>query len=153
MNIETRLRELGITLPEAAKSLASYVPFVIEGEMLFISGQLPMQDGKLLASGQCGDQIDLAQGQQLARQCAINILAQLKEACQGDWSQVGRCVKLTVFVSVANDFAEIAQVANGASELIATVLGERGQHSRSAVGVAMLPLHAPVEVEAIFSLQ
>lgn len=153
MTVEKRLQTLNLVLPEAAKSIASYVPFQEAGKLLFISGQLPLQDGKLLLVGKCGREINLSSGQQLARQCAVNVLAQLKAACQGNWSRVLQCVKLTVFVAVDPEFTEIAQVANGASELLQAVLGEAGRHSRSAIGVASLPLNAPVEVEAVFLMQ
>lgn len=147
-NIEQRLRQMGIELPEVATPAANYLPFVQSGKLLMTSGQLPLQAGKLVATGLLGRDLDTSAGQEAARICAINVLAATKAAL-GDLEEIRRTVKITVFVASAPGFAEQHLVANGASDLLAEALGERGRHARSAVGVAMLPLNAPVEIEAI----
>jgi enamine deaminase RidA (YjgF/YER057c/UK114 family) len=147
---EERLAELGITLPEAPPPAAAYVPFVRTGDLVLTAGQLPVRDGALPATGKLGGEVDLATGQELARQCAVNILAQARAAA-GDLAGV-RVVKLTCFVASTPDFTEQHLVANGASEFLGEVLGDAGVHARSAVGVPVLPLDAPVEIEAILEL-
>lgn len=149
--VEQRLAEMGIAVPEAAAPAASYLPFLRTGNLLFTAGQLPLSGGKLISTGLLGRDLDVAAGQQAARQCAVNILAQIK-AATGDLERIARIVKLTVFVASAPGFTEQHFVANGASDLLAAALGERGKHARSAVGVAALPLNAPVEIEAIVEL-
>lgn len=146
--IEQRLAQLGVELPAVAAPAANYLPFAQSGNLLLTSGQLPLQTGKLVATGLLGSDLDLAAGQAAARICAINILAAAKSAL-GDLERIARIVKITVFVASAPGFAEQHLVANGASDFLAEALGERGRHARSAVGVAMLPLDAPVEIEAI----
>lgn len=146
--IQKRLAALGITLPAAAAPAANYVPFAQTGKILFVSGQLPFSGGKLAATGLLGRDLDTAAGQEMARHCAVNVLAQL-QAATGDLERVARLVKISVFVASTPDFTEQHLVGNGASDLLAEVLGERGRHARAAVGVAVLPLNAPVEVEAI----
>lgn len=149
--IEARLAAEGVTLPAAAAPAANYVPFMRTGNLLFTSGQLPLSGGKLVSTGLLGRDLDTAAGQVAARACAINILAQIK-AATGDLEKIARIVKITVFVASAPGFTEQHLVANGASDLLAKVLGERGRHARSAVGTASLPLDAPVEIEAIVEL-
>ena len=150
--IEKRLSDLGVTLPVAAAPAANYVPYCRSGNLLFTAGQLPLKDGKLQASGLLGRDVDTATGKDAAKYCAINILAQAKAAL-GDLEKIHRLVKITVFVASAPDFVEQHLVANGASDFLVAVLGERGKHARSAVGTAALPLNAPVEVEAIFEAE
>ncbi len=149
--IEERLAELGVSLPEAAPPAAAYVSFVRSGDLLFTAGQLPFAGGKLFATGLVGRDVDVATATEAARYCAINIMAQVK-AATGDLERIARLVKLTAFVASAPGFTEQHIVANGASEFLASVLGERGRHARSAVGTASLPLDAPVEIEAIVEL-
>lgn len=149
--IEARLAAEGVTLPAAAAPAANYVPFMQSGNLLFTAGQLPLADGKLLATGLLGRDLDTATGKEAARACAINILAQVK-AATGDLEKIARIVKITVFVASTADFTEQHLVANGASDFLAKVLGERGKHARSAVGTTSLPLNAPVEIEAIVEL-
>jgi enamine deaminase RidA (YjgF/YER057c/UK114 family) len=149
--IEKRLGELGVTLPAAAPPAANYLPFTRSGNLIFTAGQLPLKDGKLAATGLLGRDLDVAAGKEAAKLCAINILAQAKAAV-GDLEKIKRLVKITVFVASAPDFIEQHLVANGASDFLVAVLGEPGKHARSAVGVALLPLNAPVEIEAIIEI-
>ncbi|MBR7652828.1 RidA family protein [Brucella oryzae] len=149
--IDSRLKNLGISIPEAAAPAANYVPFTQSGSLLLTSGQLPLQGGKLVHTGRIGDELTVAHGQAAARACAINILAQAKAAL-GSLDRIKRIVKITVFVASTPDFVEQHLVANGASDLLVAVLGDAGKHARSAVGVASLPLNAPVEIEAIIEV-
>ncbi len=149
--IESRLNNLGIVLPEAAAPAANYVPFAQSDKLLLTSGQLPLENGKLIHTGQIGDALTVSHGQAAARACAINVLAQAKAAL-GDLTRIERIVKITVFVASTPGFVEQHLVANGASDLLVAVLGDAGKHARSAVGVASLPLNAPVEVEAIIEV-
>lgn len=149
--IEKRLGELGVTLPVAAAPAANYLPFMRSGKLLFTAGQLPLKDGKLVASGLLGRDLDVATGKEAAKYCAINILAQAKAAL-GTLDQIGKIVKITVFVASAPDFTEQHLVANGASDFLVAVLGDAGKHARSAVGTASLPLNAPVEIEAVIEV-
>jgi enamine deaminase RidA (YjgF/YER057c/UK114 family) len=150
--IASRLAQLQITLPEPPKPVASYVGFVREGNLVFVSGQLPFVDGKLVRTGLVGDDVSIEDAAAAARVCAINLLAQAKAACGGDVEKIVRCVRLGGFVACRPDFADHAKVINGASDLMAQVLGEAGQHARTSVGVASLPMGACVEVEAIFAV-
>ena len=150
MSIDARLAELGITLPEAAAPVASYVPVVVSGGMAFVSGQLPFLDGKLV-TGRLGDDVSLEDGQAAARACGLMILAQLKAALI-PLDKVERVVKLGGFVNSTPDFTDQPKVVNGASDLMADVFGEAGKHARAAVGVPSLPLGAAVEVDAVIAL-
>jgi enamine deaminase RidA (YjgF/YER057c/UK114 family) len=143
---EQRLADLGLQVPEVAKPVAAYVPAVRSGSYVYTSGQLPLREGSLLHSGKVGGAVGEDEGYACARQCALNAIAAVK-AEVGDLSAVTRVVKVTVFVASTPHFTAQPQVANGASELLGEVFGDAGQHSRSAVGVAVLPLDAPVEVE------
>jgi enamine deaminase RidA (YjgF/YER057c/UK114 family) len=145
---EERLAELGITLPSPPAPVAAYVSTVTTGNHVYVSGQVPMVDGKASATGRLGDELDVGQGAEVARVCAINVMAQLKGAL-GDLSRVARVVKLVGFVASAPGFGGQPEVVNGASELFVEVFGDAGRHARSAVGVAALPRNVPVEVEAI----
>jgi enamine deaminase RidA (YjgF/YER057c/UK114 family) len=145
---EDRLAELGIALPEPPAPAAAYVPTARTGDLLFVAGQVPKAGGEMVATGRLGAEVQLETGQRCARQCAITVLAQIK-AATGQLRHVHRLVKVTVFVASADGFAEQHLVANGASELFGDVLGEEGRHARSAVGVAALPMGAPVEVDAV----
>ena len=144
--IDSRLAALGITLPEAAAPAANYVPFVISGNLLYLSGQLPIEGGKVAVLGLVGGDVTLTDAQRAAELCAINILAQAKSALGGDLSRITRVIKLNGFVASAPGFIEQHLVINGASNLIANVLGEAGKHARAAVGMAALPLNAAVEI-------
>ncbi|GAA3791867.1 RidA family protein [Sphaerisporangium flaviroseum] len=145
---EERLAELGLTLPEVVKPLAAYVPAVRTGNLIYSSGQVPMVDGKLGVTGKVGAEVDADQAKELARVCALNALAAVASAA-GGLSEIVRIVKVVGFVASAPDFTGQPQVINGASELFGEVFGDAGRHARSAVGVAVLPLDAPVEVEVI----
>ncbi|SRR5690606_15584052 len=150
--IDQRLAELGITIPDAVPPAAAYVPYRTSGSLVYTSGQLPLVDGKLAETGLLGAGIDVERGKEIARLCAINVLAQARHATGGDLERIAGIVKLTVFVASAPGFTDQHLVANGASQLFIDIFGERGQHARSAVGMASLPLNAPVEVEAILEL-
>ncbi|MFG1961662.1 RidA family protein [Nonomuraea sp. NPDC049028] len=148
MTPEEKITELGLTLPEVVAPLAAYVPTVRTGNLVYTSGQLPMVDGKLAQTGKVGAEVGLDDARELARICALNALAALKSEV-GELGNVVRIVKVVAFVASDPAFTQQPQVANGASELLAEVLGDAGKHARSAVGVASLPLDAPVEVELI----
>ncbi|MBX3598460.1 MAG: RidA family protein [Rhizobiaceae bacterium] len=150
--IEKRLADLGVTLPAAAAPAANYVPYMQSGNLLLTAGQLPLKDGKLAVSGLLGRDVDVAAGKEAAKYCAINILAQVKAAL-GSLERIGKLVKITVFVASDANFVEQHLVANGASDFLAEVLGEKGKHARSAVGVASLPMNASVEIEAIIEIE
>jgi enamine deaminase RidA (YjgF/YER057c/UK114 family) len=143
---EERLAELGLAVPEVARPVASYVPALRRGDHVFTSGQLPMREGQLLATGKVGGSVTPEQALECARQCALNALAAVR-AEVGDLSAVKRIVKVVAFVASTPEFTGQPAVANGASDLFGEVFGEIGRHARSAVGVAVLPLDAPVEVE------
>lgn len=149
--IETRLTALGVTLPEAAAPAANYVPSLKTGNQLFVSGQLPMADGKLKITGKLGAETDLEAGKEAAKLCAINLLAQAK-AATGDLNKVVRLVKIVGFVNSTAEFTDQPQVINGASDFLVEAMGDAGRHARSAVGAASLPFGASVEIEAIFEL-
>lgn len=153
MSAETdaKLASLDIALPVAAAPAANYVPYVLSGNMLYISGQLPMESGKIAVTGQLGAGVHTSEGQRAAELCAINILAQA-QAALGDLGRIARVVKITVLVSSTPDFYEHHLVANGASNLLATVLGDAGKHARAAVGMAALPLNAAVEIDAVLEI-
>ncbi|MCW4114628.1 RidA family protein [Aurantimonas sp. MSK8Z-1] len=150
--IATRLARAGVSLPQAAAPAANYVPYARFGNLLQTSGQLPLDGGKLVASGKLGDEVALEGGQKAARACAINILAQASAALDGDLERIGRLLKLTVFVASAPSFTEQHKVANGASDFLVDILGDKGRHARSAVGVPSLPMDAAVEIEALFEI-
>jgi len=148
MNPEDKLAEMGLTLPEVVAPLAAYQPTARTGSLVFTAGQLPARDGEMIATGKVGDEVSEEQGYACARQCALNALAAVK-AEVGSLEAVTRVVKAVVFVASAPDFTGQPKVANGASELLAEVFGDAGKHARSAVGVSVLPLDVPVEVELV----
>lgn len=152
MTIAARLQELGIRLPKAAPPVANYVPWVIDGSSVYLSGQLPMTVEGIACTGRAGDVVDIPQATAAARQCAINLLAQI-QAALGDLDRVTQVLKLGVFVASAPDFFDQPKVANGASDLMVQVFGPAGRHARSAVGVPCLPLGATVEVDAIIAFR
>jgi enamine deaminase RidA (YjgF/YER057c/UK114 family) len=150
--IDARLAELGITVPEAAAPVANYVGWVRSGNLVFVSGQLPVEGGQFKHIGKVGAGLGVEDGQAAARLCGINLLAQLKAACGGDLDRVARCVKLTGFVNSTPDFTDQPKVINGVSDLMVEVFGEAGRHARAAVSAGALPLGVAVEVEGIFEV-
>jgi enamine deaminase RidA (YjgF/YER057c/UK114 family) len=149
--IEARLEKLGLTLPPAPSPVANYVPFLLSGELLFISGQISKAADGSMVVGQLGDQLALETGQHAARLSALNILAQAKVAL-GSLDRVAQVLRLTGFVACVPSFGDHPKVINGASDLLVEVLGDKGRHTRSAVGVSSLPLNAAVEIDAILKV-
>lgn len=152
MSIEKKLKDLGITLPQAPKPVANYVPAVRVGNLLFVSGHGPYNDGKTITSGKLGKEVSLEQGYQVARNVALNCLASTK-AIIGDLNRIRRVVKLLGMVNCTEDFKDQPKVINGASDLLAEVFGDQGKHARSAVGMQSLPNGIPVEVEMILEVE
>lgn len=151
--VANRIEELGIVIPQVTAPAAAYVPYTISGNIVFVSGQLPMKDGKPFKTGHLGKNVSVAEGQEAAKVCALNILAHLKNACGGSLDRVKKTLKLEILVAATPDFTEPHVVANGASQLILDVFGdERGKHARVAYGVATLPLGVAVEVAATFEI-
>lgn len=150
--IESRLKELGIQLPTPPAPVASYVPYVVTGNLVFISGQVTVSAEGLKYIGKVGAEISLEDGKEAAKLCAVNLLAQLKAACGGDLERVRRCVKLGVFVNATADFTQHPEVGNGASDLIVAVLGDAGKHARAATGAGSLPRGVAVEVDGVFEI-
>lgn len=150
--IEARLAELGIALPTPAAPIANYVPFVRAGELVVVSGQVPVRDGRIAFTGKLGAGVGVEQGQEAARLCLLNVLAQLRAALDGDLDRVRRVVRLGGFVAAPPGFAAHARVMNGASDLAVAVFGDAGRHARSTVGVSALPGDAAVEVEGMFAV-
>lgn len=150
--ISAKLKELGLSLPQAAAPVAAYVPVVEAGGLLHVSGQLPFVNGELV-KGRLGEDVSLEQGQAAAQACGLMILAQVRAALGGSLDRVERIVKLGAFISSSADFTDQPKVANGASELMVALLGEAGKHARSAVGVPVLPLGAAVEVDAVIAVR
>ena len=151
--IETALAALGLTLPDAPAPRANYVPTVRTGALVFTAGQLPMLDGALTCVGRLGENVTLEAGQAAARVCALNVLAHLRNACDGDLDRVRRCVRVGGFVNSTPDFTDHPLVVNGASDLFVAVLGDAGRHARTAVGVAALPRGVAVEIDAVFEIE
>ncbi|MBT3553882.1 MAG: RidA family protein [Rhodospirillaceae bacterium] len=151
-HIEARLTELGIELPTAAAPVANYVPYVITGNLVFVSGQVPLAGGELQLPGRVGEDVSAEDGQNAARICALNLLAQVKAALDGDLDRVARVVRLGGFVNSAADFTGQPQVINAASDLMVEVFGDKGRHARAAVGCPALPLGAAVEIDGIFEI-
>ncbi|WP_309667626.1 RidA family protein [Tabrizicola sp.] len=149
---DTRLAELGVTLPDAPAPAANYVPFVVTGNLVHISGQISQNEQGLI-KGRLGADLAVEQGAEAARRCAISLLAQLKKACGGDFSRVTKAVKLVGFVNSTADFVDQPKVINGASDFLVAVLGDAGRHARSAVSAASLPFGVAVEIEAIFEIR
>ncbi|GGF64243.1 hypothetical protein GCM10011332_17900 [Terasakiella brassicae] len=149
--IEARLQELGITLPKANKAVANYVPYVITGNLIFVSGQITMLDGELKYIGRYGENLGVEDGMAAARLCGLHLISQVKEAVGGDLDRITRVVKLGGFVASMPEFTDQPKIVNGASDLMVEVFGEPvGQHARAAVGVAALPLGVSVEIDGVF---
>jgi len=152
MNAEENLKELNIELPEAPSPVGAYSAYKKTGNLIFISGQVSFKKDGNLIKGKVGSDLDLKQGQEAAKSCAINIISQIKAACNGDLNKVKNCVKITGFVNSKDDFIDQPKIINGASELIASVFEDSGKHARAAISVNSLPLGAAVEIEAIFEV-
>ena len=151
--IDQRLKELNIELDDASVPAGSYVPYVITNNLVFISGQLPFINGKLTIKGKVGDNVSLDDAIKMSEACAKALLSQLKAACNGNLDKVNKVVKLGGFVASAPNFTDQPKVINGASDLIVNIFGDKGKHSRFAVGVAALPLNVPVEIDGIFEIE
>tara|TARA_Y100001970_G_scaffold158713_1_gene194097 strand:- start:2860 stop:3321 length:462 start_codon:yes stop_codon:yes gene_type:complete len=152
MTIEKKIEELGISLPKATDPVGSYVATKISGKFLFISGQISIDDKGTLIKGKLGKDLNTEDGYEAAKRCGLSIIAQAKKACNGDLSKIKSCVKLTGFVNSTEDFIEQPKVINGASELIVSIFGDAGMHTRAAVSTNSLPLGVSVEVDAIFEI-
>ena len=150
--VAARLAELGLVLPVPAVAVANYVPWVITGSLVFVSGQLPLENGKPAVLGRLGDGVSIEDGIRAARLCALNLLAQAQAAAGGDLDRIRRVVRLTAFVNCGADFIDQPKVVNGASDLMVAVLGEAGRHARVAVGAPSLPLGVAVEIDGVFEL-
>jgi enamine deaminase RidA (YjgF/YER057c/UK114 family) len=150
--VEARLAKLGIEVPAAAAPVANYVGYVQTGKLVFVSGQVPIKDGKFQFQGKLGAGMSLEDGQAAARLCAINVISQVKAACGGDLDRVKRVVKLTGFVNSTGEFTDQPKVVNGASDLMVEVFADKGRHSRAAVSAASLPAGVAVEVEAVVEI-
>ena len=153
MNFENKIKELKIELPEAKPPVGNYVATKISGKTLFISGQISIDENGQLIKGKIGKDLDTEAGYNAASRCALSIIAQVKKACDNDLSKVRSCVKLTGFVNSTDDFTDQPKIINGASDLFVKIFGEKGKHSRFAVGTASLPLNVPVEIEGIFEIE
>jgi len=153
MNYDEKLKELNINLPEAKAPVGNYVAAKVSGKILFISGQISIDDNGQLIKGKVGKDLDTEAGYEAAKRCALSIVAQVKKACDNDLSKVKSCIKLTGFVNSTEDFVEQPKVINGASDLIASIFGDAGMHTRAAVSTNSLPLGVSVEVDAIFELK
>lgn len=153
MTLSAKLQELGLSLPQVAAPAANYVPYVVSGNTVYVAGQIPFLNGEKMHLGRVGDALGVEDGVAAAQACALNILAQVNEAVDGDWSRVKRCVKLGGFVNCTPDFTDHPVVINGASNLIADVMGDAGKHARFAVGAPSLPLGVAVEIDAIFEIE
>lgn len=151
MGIEDKIKELGITLSEAPKPLGSYVPCVQTGNLLFLSGMLPLREGALKRTGRVGESISLEDAQEDAKQIVINALSVVKSHI-GSLDKISRCIKLNGYVASAPDFTEQPKVLNAASDLIFEIFGEAGRHARAAVSVSVLPLNSPIEIDFIFEI-
>jgi enamine deaminase RidA (YjgF/YER057c/UK114 family) len=150
--IEQRLRDMGMALPEPPKPVASYVPFTVSGRLVTISGQIPIGPDGPRYIGQLGAGMSVEDGKAAAQLCALNLIAQLKTACDGDLDRAKRCLRLGVFVNATADFTQHPEVANGASDFIVQVMGDSGKHARAAVGAPSLPRGVAVEVEGFFEI-
>jgi len=152
MTFENKIKELNINLPKAADPVGSYVAAKISGKLLYISGQISMDENGKLIKGKLGKDLDTEAGYNAAKRCALSIIAQVKKACGDDLSKIKSCIKLTGFVNSTDDFIDQPKVINGASDLIASVFGDAGMHTRAAVSTNSLPLGVSVEVDAIFEI-
>jgi enamine deaminase RidA (YjgF/YER057c/UK114 family) len=152
MSVEEKIKQLNIEIPKSPKPVGAYVAFRIVNKLVYISGQVSFDQNGNLIKGKVGSELSLEQGQEAAKACAINIISQLKSACEGDLEKVKSCIKINGYVSSTDNFLDQPKVINAASELIVNVFGEKGKHARAAVSVNSLPLGAAVEIESIFEI-
>jgi len=152
MSIEEKIKQLNIEIPKSPKPVGAYVAFRIVNKLVYISGQVSFDQNGNLIKGRVGSELSLEQGQEAAKACAINIISQLKSACEGDLEKVKSCIKINGYVNSTDNFLDQPKVINAASEIIANVFGEKGKHARAAVSVNSLPLGAAVEIESIFEI-
>ena len=152
MDVNSRIKELNINLPKAPDPVGSYVATKISGNLLYVSGQISIDEDGNLIKGKVGKELDTQKGYIAAERCALSIIAQVKKACQNDMSKIKSCIKLTGYVNSTNDFVDQPKVINGASDLISKVFGDKGKHTRAAISANSLPLGVAVEVDAIFEL-
>ncbi len=150
--IEEKLSAMNLVIPEAAAPLGNYVGYTVSGNTVYVSGQLPLRDGKVAVTGKVGAEVTVEQGYEAGRICAINLIAQLKAACGGDLNKVRKVLRLGGFVNVAPDFIDAPKCINGASDLFVEIFGDSGRHARFAVGVATLPANASVEIDGTFEI-
>ena len=153
MDVNSRIKELNINLPKAADPVGSYVATKISGNLLYVSGQISIDEDGNLIKGKVGKELNTQKGYIAAERCALSIIAQVKKACQNDMSKIKSCIKLTGYVNSTNDFVDQPKVINGASDLISKVFGNKGMHTRAAVSVNSLPLGVAVEIDAIFEIE
>ena len=153
MNVEQRLSALGITLPTAPTPVANYLPWTITGNQLWIAGQAPIRDGKYDYLGRVGEAVTPEQAHAAARLCGINVLAQVKAACKGDWSRLVKAVRICGYISTAPDFLEFPKVLDGCSDLMVEVLGDAGKHVRTVMVVSVLRFNVPIVVDAVFEIR
>ena len=151
-DVEKKLQEMGLALPDSSPPVANYVPFVRSGALLFVSGQISMDADGNLITGKLGAELDVDAGAAAARRCALSLLAQVRAGCEGDFGRLVRVVKLVGFVNSTPDFTDQPKVINGASDLLVSVLGDAGRHARSAVSAGALPLNVAVEIEGMFEV-
>ncbi len=151
-DVNKKLTEMGLSLPETPAPAANYIPFVVTGKLVFVSGQISIAADGSLIKGKLGAELDTEAGAKAAQRCALSLLAQVRAACDGDLSRLKRVIKLTGFVNSTPDYTEQPKVVNGCSDLLVAVLGDAGRHSRSAVSAGSLPLGVAVEIEGIFEL-
>ena len=152
MSFENKIKELNLELPQAPDPVGSYVAYKISGKLLYISGQISIDSNGELIKGKLGKDLNLEQGYEAAKRCSLNLISQAKKACDGDLSKIKCCLKLTVYVNSTDTFIDQPKIINGASDLIASIFGEMGKHTRAAVSANSLPLGVAVEVDAIFEL-
>jgi len=152
MSVEEKIKQLNIEIPKSPKPVGDYVAFRIVNKLVYISGQVSFDQNGNLIKGKVGSELSLEQGQEAAKACAINIISQLKSACEGDLEKVKSCIKINGYVNSTDNFLDQPKVINAASELIVNVFGEKGKHARAAVSVNSLPLGAAVEIESIFEI-
>ena len=150
--IDARLNQLGIVLPKPAAPAANYVPYSVSGKLIFVAGQITVQDGELTYLGRLGEDLSAEEGYRAARLCGLNLIAQAREACGGDLDKIAKVVKLGGFVNAAPDFTDHPKVINGASDLMVEVFGEAGKAARFAVGASSLPFHVSVEIESVWEI-